>query len=620
MWNALTRSSFPWPCSNMLMPGRRRADAINDCFMLDGLMTLPRFNTELLVRREAVYWGWGGLNSANLGLKSHHCRRSPHKNDNGFAITQEAPAASVQREPDTVTLPHQKCDGTGHNRWSHTGPRQRPATTPVMQRRITLWCHGYVALQNTCVSSIHAKSRFHMLILPQSWSFHGGPICNDVRLDAPITSWQLLQREIPVNAKNLSPWHIYEIPPDCLWHAWSTNWMPKGTLDFAHTEVQFAMIKLMFPSKRNNYAVNEHTPKLSCLWRRNEQSDVQSWCRPHLSHPSDQLGCSTSWEQYKKCCMQSVHTTKILHVVSKTTGQLDEGNCCHKLPVKWSIISDGRHHDDLIGCQLPDLCNVICTKSKFYGMWQATSRKKKVPLFSKRGGQRKQPGTHLIHKRMVHKVWSTNTQVQDVDFLQYGIVECIQEPGGVGDLVVGEDSEDIEVCIGSKAQTVLVAGNDTCYKGAMAQACQTERRMATFFRTLWTSTAKSRQERNSAQNGRNWTGHLPNPQPTIFQSFLIGPVGPVLDSTFLEMWMVLGQTRVKDGNFNTSTCGRTRDERLSGKGLVGPLHHAEMGSMGKVTKHDILEQQWQEHLFACLFDGLWDGTKTLIVGFYILPV
>lgn len=35
---------------------------------------------------------------------------------------------------------------------------------------------------------------------------------------------------------------------------------------------------------------------------------------------------------------------------------------------------------------------------------------------------------------MVHEVWPTNAEVQDIDLLQDGIVEGIQEPGSVGHL------------------------------------------------------------------------------------------------------------------------------------------------------------------------------------------
>lgn len=42
---------------------------------------------------------------------------------------------------------------------------------------------------------------------------------------------------------------------------------------------------------------------------------------------------------------------------------------------------------------------------------------------------------HLIHKWMVHEVWPTNAEVQDIDLLKDGIVEGIQEPGSVGHLI-----------------------------------------------------------------------------------------------------------------------------------------------------------------------------------------
>ena len=36
--------------------------------------------------------------------------------------------------------------------------------------------------------------------------------------------------------------------------------------------------------------------------------------------------------------------------------------------------------------------------------------------------------THLIHKRMIHEVGSTDAEVEDVDLLQDGVVEGVQEP------------------------------------------------------------------------------------------------------------------------------------------------------------------------------------------------
>ena len=39
--------------------------------------------------------------------------------------------------------------------------------------------------------------------------------------------------------------------------------------------------------------------------------------------------------------------------------------------------------------------------------------------------------THLVHKGVVHEVRPTNTEVEDVDFLEDGIVEGIQKPGCV---------------------------------------------------------------------------------------------------------------------------------------------------------------------------------------------
>ena len=43
----MTSSSFPWPCSNILMLGSLRADAINACFTDAGLITAAWLSTEL---------------------------------------------------------------------------------------------------------------------------------------------------------------------------------------------------------------------------------------------------------------------------------------------------------------------------------------------------------------------------------------------------------------------------------------------------------------------------------------------------------------------------------------------------------------------------------------------
>ena len=58
--------------------------------------------------------------------------------------------------------------------------------------------------------------------------------------------------------------------------------------------------------------------------------------------------------------------------------------------------------------------------------------------------------TDLLNKGLVEEVRASNAEIQDVDFLQDGIVEGVQKPGGVGDLVIGEHSKDVEVGIGCK--------------------------------------------------------------------------------------------------------------------------------------------------------------------------
>ena len=41
---------------------------------------------------------------------------------------------------------------------------------------------------------------------------------------------------------------------------------------------------------------------------------------------------------------------------------------------------------------------------------------------------------YLVHERLVEEVWSSDTEVKNIDFLQDGIVEGIQKPGRVGHL------------------------------------------------------------------------------------------------------------------------------------------------------------------------------------------
>ena len=70
---------------------------------------------------------------------------------------------------------------------------------------------------------------------------------------------------------------------------------------------------------------------------------------------------------------------------------------------------------------------------------------------------------------MVHEVGSADTEIEDVDFLQDGVVEGIEEPGSVGDLVVGENPEHVEVRIRREPQTLLMTRNHTRNKRTMAK-------------------------------------------------------------------------------------------------------------------------------------------------------
>ena len=82
--------------------------------------------------------------------------------------------------------------------------------------------------------------------------------------------------------------------------------------------------------------------------------------------------------------------------------------------VKRAVVADGRDHDDSVSGQFP----------------------------------------HFIHERVIHEVRPADGQVQHVDFLQDGVVEGVEEPRGVGDLVVGEDAEDVKISVGSEAETI----------------------------------------------------------------------------------------------------------------------------------------------------------------------
>jgi hypothetical protein len=65
------------------------------------------------------------------------------------------------------------------------------------------------------------------------------------------------------------------------------------------------------------------------------------------------------------------------------------------LPIEWPIIANGRHHDDFIRRQFPN----------------------------------------FIDERLVHKIWSTNAQIQNGDFPEDGVIESIQEPRCVANLI-----------------------------------------------------------------------------------------------------------------------------------------------------------------------------------------
>ena len=76
---------------------------------------------------------------------------------------------------------------------------------------------------------------------------------------------------------------------------------------------------------------------------------------------------------------------------------------------------------------------------------------------------------NLVHKGLVEEVWSPDAQIEDVDFLQNGVVEGVQEPGGVGHLVVGEDAEDVEVSVRCEPEALGRAGDDAGNKGPVTE-------------------------------------------------------------------------------------------------------------------------------------------------------
>ena len=64
------------------------------------------------------------------------------------------------------------------------------------------------------------------------------------------------------------------------------------------------------------------------------------------------------------------------------------------IPIQRTVVAYGRHHDDFIRSEFPN----------------------------------------FINEGMIHEVGASDTQVQYVDLLEDGVVKCIQEPRGVGNL------------------------------------------------------------------------------------------------------------------------------------------------------------------------------------------
>ena len=87
-----------------------------------------------------------------------------------------------------------------------------------------------------------------------------------------------------------------------------------------------------------------------------------------------------------------------------------------------------------------------------------------------------------------------------------GVVEGVEEPRGVRDLVLGEDPKHVELGVGCEPQALLGGGHHAGHEGAVSQL--------------------------------------------VLQGLLVGPVGPLLDTP--EVRVSLAQPRVENGHSDVS--------------------------------------------------------------------
>lgn len=77
---------------------------------------------------------------------------------------------------------------------------------------------------------------------------------------------------------------------------------------------------------------------------------------------------------------------------------------------------------------------------------------------------------YFFDKRMIHEVGSSNAKINNIDFLQDGIVECIEEPRRVRYLVICEDTKDVKFSIGRETQTIFTGGNNASHESSMSKS------------------------------------------------------------------------------------------------------------------------------------------------------
>ena len=116
-------------------------------------------------------------------------------------------------------------------------------------------------------------------------------------------------------------------------------------------------------------------------------------------------------------------------------------------PVEGPVVSDGRHHDDPTRCDLQYLQREDA------------------------GGRLLRPASHLLDERVIEEIRSADAQVDDLHPRDDGVVEGVHEPRRVGDLVVREHLERVELDVGSESETSVVAPrNDARHERAVPQS------------------------------------------------------------------------------------------------------------------------------------------------------